>query len=174
MAGIPVVQVGCGYWGRNLARNFHALGALAGVVDADPANAAAMATQLGVPVLGLEQALENPAIRALAFATPAETHAEMARQALAAGKHVYVEKPCSHNPREGELMVEAARKHKRAVQLGTQRRSGAGFSEAMQKLRDGAIGRVSLVRCWYTGTRGSIGIGKPAANEQPSPGALQP
>ncbi|WPY97033.1 Gfo/Idh/MocA family oxidoreductase (plasmid) [Limimaricola variabilis] len=118
MAGIPVVQVGCGYWGRNLARNFHALGALAGVVDADPANAAAMATQLGVPVLGLEQALEDPAIRALAFATPAETHAEMARQALAAGKHVYVEKPMALSVAACREMIEAARSAGRVLMVG--------------------------------------------------------
>ncbi len=118
MAGIPVVQVGCGYWGRNLARNFHALGALAGVVDADPANAAAMATQRGVPVLGLEQALENPAIRALAFATPAETHAEMARQALAAGKHVYVEKPMALSVAACREMIEAARSAGRVLMVG--------------------------------------------------------
>jgi len=73
-----------------------------------------------------------------------------------------VEKPCCHNAREGELMVEAARKHRRCVQMGTQRRSSPGTMEAMKRLRDGVIGRVYLARCWYHSARGSIGKGRPA------------
>jgi len=106
--------------------------------------------------------LDDKAVDLLVCAAPNHWHAPATILACAAGKHVYVEKPCSHNPREGELMVEAARKHHRAVQLGTQRRSGTGFSEAVQKLRGGAIGRPYLVRCWYASARGSIGVGKPA------------
>jgi predicted dehydrogenase len=93
MSDVRVAQVGCGYWGRNLARNFSDLGALAGVVDAHPSTAAAVSMQLEVPVLTLDQALSDPAIQGLALATPAETHAQVARRALQAGKHVYVEKP---------------------------------------------------------------------------------
>ncbi len=107
--------------------------------------------------------LDDKGVDALVCAAPNHWHAPATILACAAGKHVYVEKPCSHNPREGELTVAAARKNNRAVQLGTQRRSGAGFSEAVQKLRDGAIGRVYLVRSWCTSARGSIGVGKPAA-----------
>jgi predicted dehydrogenase len=80
--------------------------------------------------------------------------------ACKAGKHVYVEKPCSHNPREGELLVEAARKHKRHVQMGNQRRSYGHYIEAIQKLRDGVLGRVYLAKSWYHNNRPSIGKGK--------------
>jgi predicted dehydrogenase len=76
---------------------------------------------------------------------------------------VYVEKPGSHNGRESELMVAAARKHRRLVQLGTQRRSWPGVREAIDRLHGGAIGRVTYARCWYSNARGSIGRGKPAA-----------
>jgi len=107
--------------------------------------------------------LDDKAVDLLVCAAPNHWHAPATILACAAGKHVYVEKPCSHNPREGELMVEAARKHNRAVQMGAQRRSGSGFAEAVQKLREGAIGRVYLVRSWYTSARGSIGVGKLAA-----------
>src|SRR5581483_7991587 len=82
--------------------------------------------------------------------------------ACAAGKHVYVEKPCCHNPHEGELMVEAARKHGRKVQMGNQRRSWPWVIEAMNRLKSGELGKVLFARTWYNNSRVSIGHGKPA------------
>jgi predicted dehydrogenase len=87
-------------------------------------------------------------------------HAPSTILACAAGKHVYVEKPCSHNPREGELMVAAARKHDRRVQMGNQRRSWPAIIEAMQQLREGVIGRVYFAQAWYVNSRPSIGTGQ--------------
>lgn len=104
--------------------------------------------------------LDDDSVDALICAAPNHWHAPATILACAAGKHVYVEKPCSHNPHEGELMIEAARKHKRAVQMGSQRRSGPGHIEAMKKLEDGVIGRVYLARCWYDNLRTTIGRGK--------------
>src|SRR6185436_6564570 len=89
-------------------------------------------------------------------------HAPATILACAAGKHVYVEKPGSHNAREGEMMVEAARKHGRLVQMGNQRRSQPGIIEGIERVRRGEIGRVLFARCWYSGARGSIGKGKEA------------
>lgn len=107
--------------------------------------------------------LDDPELDVFICAAPNHWHAPSSILACAAGKHVYVEKPCSHNPHEGELLVQAARKHNRAVQMGSQRRSSPGTIEAMQKLKEGVIGRVYLSRSWYTNLRPSIGIGKPAA-----------
>lgn len=104
--------------------------------------------------------LEDKTIDAIAIATPDHWHAPAAILACAAGKHVYVEKPCSHNPREGELLVAAARKHQRAVQHGTQRRSWPGIREAIEKLREGTIGRVLSARAYYFNKRPTIGRGK--------------
>jgi len=73
-----------------------------------------------------------------------------------------VEKPCSHNPREGELAVEASRKNNRVVQMGSQRRSYPAIQEGIKKLHDGAIGRVIYARTWYNNVRPNIGHGKPA------------
>jgi len=106
--------------------------------------------------------LDDKEVDALVCAAPNHWHAPATILACSAGKHVYVEKPCSHNPREGELMVAAARKYSRAVQLGTQRRSGPGFRTAMQMLQDGKIGRVYAARAYYASARGSIGVGKKA------------
>lgn len=106
--------------------------------------------------------LDDREVDVLVCAAPNHWHAPATILACSAGKHVYVEKPCSHNPREGELMVEAARKHNRAVQMGSQRRSGPGTIEAMRRLHEGVIGRVYLSRSWYNNARGTIGRGKPA------------
>ena len=110
----------------------------------------------------IRQLLEVKELDALAIAAPDHWHAPAAIMACQAGKHVYVEKPCSHNPAEGEMLVEAAQKYKRLVQLGSQRRSFPSLMEAMQSLHEGAIGRVYFAKGWYAANRKSIGTGKPA------------
>jgi len=81
---------------------------------------------------------------------------------MQAGKHVYVEKPCGHNAREGELLVEAQRKHQRVVQMGTQQRSAPRSIDVVQAIKEGAIGQPYLGRAWYANTRATIGRGKVA------------
>ena len=106
--------------------------------------------------------LDDQDVDVLVVATCNHWHAPAAILGCQAGKHVYVEKPCSYNPREGELLVEAARKHKRMVQMGNQRRSWANIMEPLQQIREGAIGRAYLAQSWYFSNRGSIGKGKEA------------
>ena len=86
--------------------------------------------------------LDDREVDALFCEAPNHWHGPATILACAAGKHVYVEKPCSHNPWEGEQMIAAARKHNRAVQMGVQRRSTPGVMEAMTKLHEGVIGNV--------------------------------
>ncbi|MBI1312808.1 gfo/Idh/MocA family oxidoreductase [bacterium] len=114
------------------------------------------------PVDDFRRILDDSEIDALICAAPNHWHAPATILACSAGKHCYVEKPCSHNPAEGELMVEAARKYKRCVQMGTQRRSSEPITEGMQRMWDGVIGRVYHANSWYGNARGSIGRGKPA------------
>lgn len=106
--------------------------------------------------------LEDKNVDAISIAMPNFWHAPATILACAAGKHVYVEKPGSHNAREGELMVAAARKHKRVVQMGNQRRSYPMVIEAVERLKAGDIGRVLYARTWYNNARQTIGKGKPA------------
>jgi predicted dehydrogenase len=108
------------------------------------------------------RALDDKDVDALVIAAPDHWHAPAAILALKAGKHVYVEKPASHNAREVELLIEAQRKYARLVQIGNQQRSAVRTIEAMQAMRDGVIGRPYLARAWYANTRGSIGRGKAA------------
>jgi predicted dehydrogenase len=111
-------------------------------------------------VTDFRRILDDNSINALFIAAPNHWHAPATILGCSAGKHVYVEKPGSHNAREGELMVEAARKNKRVVQMGNQRRSWPAIIEGIEKLRSGAIGKVLFARTWYNNARTSIGRGK--------------
>src|ERR1035437_7132002 len=106
--------------------------------------------------------LNNPDVDAVSIATLHDCHAPATILACAAGKHVYVETPDSHNLHESALMVAAARKHKRVVQMGNQRRSWPWVIESIDALHAGEIGKVFFARGWYTNHRDSIGHGKPA------------
>jgi predicted dehydrogenase len=113
-------------------------------------------------VTDFRRILDDRDVNILVVAAPNHWHAPAAILACAAGKHVYVEKPCSHNPREGELLVQAARKHNRKVQMGNQRRSWPAVIEAIEEIKKGTLGRVYQAEAWYTANRPSIGTGKAA------------
>jgi predicted dehydrogenase len=101
-------------------------------------------------------------VNAVTIASPDHWHTPMAIAALQAGKHVYVEKPCSHNPAEGAMLVAAQEKYRKLVQMGTQQRSSPHTIEVVRKIHDGLIGRPYFAKSWYVNTRKSIGIGKEA------------
>jgi predicted dehydrogenase len=106
------------------------------------------------------KALEDKDVDVLIVTAPDHWHAPAALLACAAGKHVYLEKPCSHNPNEGEMVVRAAAKYKRVLQMGNQRRSWPNVSAAIAELHAGVIGRPYFAKTWYTNNRLSIGTGK--------------
>ena len=106
--------------------------------------------------------LEAKSVDAISVAAPDFWHTPATVLACAAGKHVYVEKPGSHNAHESELIVATARKHQRVVQMGNQRRSWPWVIEAISALHAGEIGKVFFARAWYTNHRPTIGRGKPA------------
>jgi predicted dehydrogenase len=111
-------------------------------------------------ITDLRKLLEKKDFDALVIAAPDHWHAPAAIMAMQAGKHVYVEKPCSHNPQEGEWLVKAQKKYGKLAQMGSQRRSFSNVQSMIKNLHDGVIGRVYFARGWYTNQRASIGIGK--------------
>ena len=106
------------------------------------------------------KALDDRNLDVLIVTAPDHWHAPAAILACAAGKHVYLEKPCSHNPAEGEMVVTAAAKYKRVIQMGNQRRSWPNVAAAIAELHAGVIGRPYFAKTWYTNNRPSIGKGK--------------
>ncbi len=113
-------------------------------------------------MVDFRRALDDPDVDALVIAAPDHWHMPAALMALEAGKHVYLEKPCSHNPREGELLVEAEAKYGLVMQMGNQQRSSPESMEVVEEIRGGLIGRPYFARAWYANTRGPIGKGMPA------------
>ena len=105
----------------------------------------------------IRKVLADDSLDAVIVATPDHWHSPAAILACEAGKHVYVEKPCSHNVREGRLLVESARRNKRVVQHGTQVRSTTMMIDAVKLLRGGIIGDVKICKAWNIQKRGNIG-----------------
>ncbi|GAB56621.1 hypothetical protein GPUN_2506 [Glaciecola punicea ACAM 611] len=104
--------------------------------------------------------LEDKNIDAICIAAPDHWHAPAGVMGLEAGKHVYVEKPLSHNPHEGEIFVEAQKKHGKIVQMGNQQRSSVETIELIKHIREGMLGNCYKAETWYANNRGSIGNGK--------------
>ena len=117
--------------------------------------------QAPVMVSDFRRILEDKTVDAISIAAPNFWHTPATILACDAGKHVYVEKPGSHTGQEANWIVAAARKWKRHVQMGNQRRSMPHFIEAIQRLHAGEIGTVRFARAWYQNARGSIGRGLP-------------
>lgn len=111
----------------------------------------------------IRKVIEDTSVDAIVIAAPDHWHAPAAMMALKAGKHVYVEKPCSHNPAEGEMLVAQAAKTNLIVQVGNQRRSWPNVVEGIHLLKDGIIGRPYFAKAWYANSRQSIGKGKQTA-----------
>ena len=140
-----VAAIGCGYWGKNLVRNFAAIGRLAAVADADSSLAAGFAAEHGVVARGWPELLANPAIEAVAIATPAATHFELASAALAAGKHVLVEKPMALTVPEAERLVAAAEAGGRVLMVGHLLQYHPAFLALRELVRRGDLGRLQYV-----------------------------
>jgi predicted dehydrogenase len=113
-------------------------------------------------VRDLRRVLDDRSVDAVWIATPDHWHGPATILACDAGKHVYVEKPCSHNLREGRLMIDAARRNKRIVQVGTQSRSTEHVMQAIEALRGGIIGDILVAKAWNSQRRRSIGHQQPS------------
>lgn len=136
------------------------------IFDVDHRPLEELATKIGEiqgqkPETGTDfrHALDDPDIDALVIAAPDHWHTAATIMALQAGKHVYVEKPGSHNPAEARLVVQAQQRYGKVVQMGNQQRSSPESQQAMQDIRDGLIGDVYYAKCFYANKRGPIGNG---------------
>ena len=156
--------IGCGGQGPGVAAGVKGAGnvEVAYACDPDQKRARGAAEKLGgKAVSDLRKVLDDKSVDAVVVATPDHWHGPAAILALDAGKHVYVEKPCCHNVREGRLLVEAAKRNGRVVQHGTQSRSSGLIVQAIQLLREGVIGDVLVAKAYNIQRRGSIGKHKP-------------
>jgi len=151
--------IGCGGRGGGFCNG------AAYVCEPDKKRLAGAAKKAGVKeshaVTDMRRIFDDKSVDAVIIAAPDHWHAPAAIMACDAGKHVYVEKPCSHNLRESRLLLDAARRNKVVVQHGTQHRSNKMIAGAVQMLREGVIGDVLAARAWNVQRRGSIGHAEP-------------
>ena len=163
---VVVGIIGCGGRGLALGKAFAAQNdsRVAYVCDPDRNRAAKAQQATGAEHVeaDLRNILDDKTVDAVVIAACDHWHAPAAILACEAGKHVYVEKPCSHNVREGRLMVEAARRHNRVMQHGTQSRSRPDMIAAVEMLREGAIGDVLIAKHVNSQRRANIGRHKPS------------
>lgn len=137
-----IAVAGCGYWGRNLVRNFSELGSLAAVCDADATSAEELAKRFAVPALPFDEVLEHHEIEGVVLAVPAPLHATMAIQALEAGLHVYVEKPLAMSIEEANQMVDCANNSSGSLMVGHLLRYHPVFVKLLEIVKSGALGRI--------------------------------
>ena len=144
-----VVVVGFGRWGRNHVRNYHALGALAAICEPDAdARAAAAEAYPEVPVLeSLEPALDDAEVQGVVLATPAETHAPLARQAMVAGKDVLSEKPLALDPEDARGLVALARAEERVLMVGHLLEYHPAVQEIARRVEAGELGQLRTIIC---------------------------
>lgn len=140
-----VALAGCGYWGKNLARNFASLGALSVVCDANQQVAEGMAEAHGAQAASWQEVLDNPSIAGIALATPAAQHAVMACEAIRAGKDIYVEKPIALKPSDAEEIVALAKEHDRVLMVGHLLQYHPVFLKLKELVKAGEIGRLQYI-----------------------------
>jgi predicted dehydrogenase len=163
---LAVALIGCGGRGTHDAGLFKDVPGveLKYVCDVDESRRLSAAKSLGVDASrampDMRKVLDDKSLTAVIVATPDHWHSPAAILASEAGKHVYVEKPISHNIRESRLLVEASQRNKTLVQHGTQSRSTSTMIEAVKLLREGIIGTVLAAKCWNIQRRGSLGRGQ--------------
>ena len=137
-----VAVVGCGYWGRNLVRNFAGLGALAAVVDPSTETAERLSQEYGVAAHSFDEVLRDTSIAAIATASPAVLHREIAIQALEAGKHVFVEKPIALSLEDGREMRDVARRVGKTLMIGHLLQYHPAYLKLKELVAGGTIGRL--------------------------------
>jgi predicted dehydrogenase len=168
---VRVAVMGLKVRGKTLAPTFAAAPntEVTHLIDPDPAMVKPALDALKNPAsppkveTDVRKVLDDKSVTALVVAAPDHWHALATLWAAERGKHVYVEKPVSHNLLEGQRMVQAARKYKVVIQAGTQRRSQSSVVSAREYVQAGKLGKVAFARAWIAGNRPNIGVAKPEA-----------
>lgn len=144
MFDVKIAVIGCGYWGKNLVRNFAELGTLAAVCDADNTLAQKASEQYGVPALSLEKILNSP-VNGVVIAAPAALHYTLASQALKAGKHVFVEKPLALEVEQALELCDIAKEKDLQLMVGHLLQYHPAFTELKHMIDKGTLGRLQYI-----------------------------
>ena len=148
MSTVPqIALVGCGYWGKNLCRNFHTLGALSSVVDATESGQATAHSLAPNAILSdnFDDILGDDQIQGIALATPAESHANLAIQAMRAGKDVFVEKPMALSISDAQKMQKVALETDRILMVGHLLEYHPAVLKLREMIASGELGKINYI-----------------------------
>jgi predicted dehydrogenase/acetyltransferase-like isoleucine patch superfamily enzyme len=141
-----VAVVGCGYWGKNIVRNFYELGYLGAVCDDSLEHATQVSQNNGnVPILSFDQIIQSSEINAVVIASPAVTHADLAAKFLKAGKHVLVEKPLAVNLSDAKTLQSLAEKYEKILMVGHLLQYHPAYIKMKHLLKEGKIGPLEYI-----------------------------
>ncbi len=140
-----VAVVGCGYWGKNLVRNFNDLGALAGICDPDATHAQSLAREYQSSVLNWSEVLRDPNIDSVAIAAPAVLHYQLASAALDGGKHVFVEKPLALDVSDAGKLCELAQRKDLRLMVGHLLQYHPAYLKLKEMVSEGSLGRLQYI-----------------------------
>ena len=140
-----IAVVGCGYWGKNLVRNYFELGVLASICDPNYSIASTFANKYNIKSCSFAQILDDTDIKGVVLAVPAELHASMAVDAMNKGKHVFVEKPLAMNEAEAEAMITTAKKNKVQLMVGHLLQYHPIFKTIREYVEEGKIGEINYI-----------------------------
>ena len=140
-----ITVVGCGYWGKNLVRNFSELGALYSICDPNTEIANKYAGQYNVKNSSFIEIINDLNIKGVVLAVPAHLHASMAIEAMNKGKHVFVEKPLAMNENESELMIATAKKNDVKLMVGHLLQYHPIFKKILKIVNANEIGELNYI-----------------------------
>lgn len=143
---MTVAVIGCGYWGKNLVRNFNQLGVLAAICDeTEQGREVARSLAPDVNIASDYSSILKSEIPAVAIATPAETHYSLALEALNAGKDIFVEKPLALTYEQGRRLVEVAEKHERIITVGHVLEYHPAILKLRELVDEGTLGNIHYI-----------------------------
>ncbi|MDB3894459.1 Gfo/Idh/MocA family oxidoreductase [Candidatus Pelagibacter sp.] len=140
-----IAVVGCGYWGKNLVRNYFELGVLSSICDPNHSIATTLSKKYNVKSCSFAKILDDPNIKGVVLAVPAELHASMAVDAMNKGKHVFVEKPLAMNEVEANLMIATAEKNNVQLMVGHLLQYHPIFKKVLKMVKNGDIGEINYI-----------------------------
>ena len=140
-----IAVVGCGYWGKNLVRNFFELGALYSVSDVNSEIAKKFADQYQVNYLKFDETINDENVKGVVLSVPAKHHSSMAVDAIKKGKHVFVEKPIALNEKEINVMIETAKDNNVKLMVGHLLHYHPIFKEIKNIVKEGQIGKLQYI-----------------------------
>lgn len=145
MHKIKISVIGCGHWGKNLVRSFSTLGLLGAVCDANKTLQQQASESFGVPALSFDQILKDESIEGVVIASPAPQHAEQARRALLAGKHVFVEKPLALDIEESKVLCLLAKEKGLILMVGHLLQYHPAYIKLKELVASGEMGKVQYI-----------------------------